>query len=60
MLVVTYGAALAAYIGEVLPSLGVAGVPVVTFEGWAERELRLAIPWLSARSPTTRPSVVSR
>ncbi len=48
MLVVTQGVALAAYIGEVLPSLGVEGVRVVTFRDLAERELRTAIPWLRA------------
>jgi DNA helicase-2/ATP-dependent DNA helicase PcrA len=48
LLVVTYGAALAAYIGEVLPSLGVPGVRVLTFGAWAERELRAVIPWLRA------------
>jgi DNA helicase-2/ATP-dependent DNA helicase PcrA len=48
LLVVTYGAALAAYIGEVLPSLGVSGVRVLTFAAWAARELRAAIPWLRA------------
>ncbi|HSZ82227.1 MAG TPA: ATP-binding domain-containing protein, partial [Polyangia bacterium] len=48
LLVVTYGAALAAYIGEVLPSLGVPGVRVQTYGAWAERELRAAIPWLRA------------
>jgi DNA helicase-2/ATP-dependent DNA helicase PcrA len=45
-LVVTFGSALAAYIGQVLPALGVAGVPVVTFRGWAEKELRRCVPWL--------------
>jgi ATP-dependent DNA helicase UvrD/PcrA len=48
LLVVTYGAALAAYIGEVLPSLGVSGVRVLTYGAWAERELRGVIPWLRA------------
>jgi DNA helicase II / ATP-dependent DNA helicase PcrA len=48
LLVVTYGAALAAYIGEVLPSLGVPGVRVSTFGAWAERELRAVVPWLRA------------
>jgi len=46
MLVVTYGAALAAYIDQVLPSLGIEGVRVMTFRAWAEKELRRAIPWL--------------
>src|SRR6185312_7815844 len=44
--VVTGGAALAAYIGQLLPSLGVAGVPALTFAELAGRELRAAIPWL--------------
>jgi DNA helicase II / ATP-dependent DNA helicase PcrA len=48
LLVVTYGVALAAYIGEVLPSLGIRGVRVLAFGDWASRELRAAIPWLRA------------
>ena len=36
MLVVTYGSALAAYISQVLPALGVHGVAVVTYQpGWS-------------------------
>jgi DNA helicase-2/ATP-dependent DNA helicase PcrA len=46
--VVTGGAALAAYIGQLLPSLGVAGVSVMTFGELAARELRAEIPWLRA------------
>ncbi|HEX2660854.1 MAG TPA: UvrD-helicase domain-containing protein, partial [Polyangia bacterium] len=46
MLVVTYGAALASYIGQVLPALGIEGVRVMTFRDWAEKELKRAIPWL--------------
>jgi DNA helicase-2/ATP-dependent DNA helicase PcrA len=46
--VVTSGAALAAYIGQLLPSLGVAGVQAVTFAELAARELRAEIPWLHA------------
>jgi DNA helicase-2/ATP-dependent DNA helicase PcrA len=46
MVVVTQGTALAAYIGQVLPALGVQGVRVLTFQEWAERELQRAIPWL--------------
>ncbi|HEY4186831.1 MAG TPA: ATP-binding domain-containing protein [Polyangia bacterium] len=46
MLVVTYGAGLAAYIGQVLPSLGIEGVRVLTFSDWAQKELRRAVPWL--------------
>jgi DNA helicase-2/ATP-dependent DNA helicase PcrA len=48
MVVVTQGVALAAYIGELLPSLGIDGVRVTTFRELAERELRAAIPWLRA------------
>jgi len=46
--VVTHGAALAAYIGQVLPSLGVGGVRAGTFSGLAARALRTEIPWLRA------------
>jgi DNA helicase-2/ATP-dependent DNA helicase PcrA len=60
MRVVTYGAALAAYIGQVLPALGVHGVQVVTFPTWAEKELRHAIPWLTVPTEDDAPSVVSR
>jgi DNA helicase-2/ATP-dependent DNA helicase PcrA len=50
--VVTHGAALAAYIGQVLPSLGIEGVRVLTFADLAGRELRAAIPWLRATLAT--------
>jgi DNA helicase-2/ATP-dependent DNA helicase PcrA len=46
--VVTQGTALAAYIGELLPSLGVPGVGVLTYQEWAEKELRRVLPWLHA------------
>ena len=48
MAVVTQGAGLAAYIGQVLPALGLLGVRVLTFQEWAQRELSKAIPWLHA------------
>lgn len=48
MVVVTQGSALAAYIGELLPSLGVPGVAVLTYQQWAEKELRRLLPWLHA------------
>jgi DNA helicase II / ATP-dependent DNA helicase PcrA len=48
MLVVTTGPGLAAYIDQVLPSLGIPGVRVVTFAAWAEKELRAAVPWVKA------------
>jgi DNA helicase-2/ATP-dependent DNA helicase PcrA len=48
MVVVTQGTGLAAYIGQVLPALGLPGVRVVTFDDWASRELHRAVPWLHA------------
>ena len=60
MRVVTSGAALAAYIGQVLPALGVAGVEVVTFGSWAEKELRHAVPWLRVTTDDDAPSVVGK
>jgi DNA helicase-2/ATP-dependent DNA helicase PcrA len=59
-LVVTLGSALAAYIGAVLPALGVPGVPVATFAAWAVKELRRAIPWLEAPIVDDAPPAVSR
>ena len=40
MLVVMFNKALQTYISRVLPELGVRGVPVETFHGWARRILR--------------------
>lgn len=60
MLVVTYGAALAAYMSQVLPALGVEGVPVLTFEGWATRELHRTVPWLNAAVADDSPPAVTR
>jgi DNA helicase-2/ATP-dependent DNA helicase PcrA len=60
LLVITHGAALAAYIGEVLPSLGVRGVRVMTFGDWAGRELRAAVPWLKAEIVDEAPPAVTR
>jgi DNA helicase-2/ATP-dependent DNA helicase PcrA len=42
MLVVMFNKALQTYISRVLPDLGVAGVPVETFHGWALRALKRA------------------
>jgi DNA helicase-2/ATP-dependent DNA helicase PcrA len=60
MLVVTYGSALAAYISEVLPALGVKGVRVATFQSWAQSELARVIPWLKVRIDDDSPPGVSR
>ena len=60
MLVVTYGAALAAYMEQVLPALGTRGVRVMAFATWAEKELRAAIPWLRATITDEAPPAVTR
>jgi DNA helicase-2/ATP-dependent DNA helicase PcrA len=60
MLVVTHGLALAAYIDQVLPALGIAGVRVMTFREWAEKELRAAIPWIRATITEEAPLAVTR
>ncbi len=60
LVVVTMGTALAAYIGEVLPSLGVQGVRVVTFAEWAERELRAVVAWLRPATIDESPPYVTR
>ena len=60
MLVCTHGSALAAYISQVLPALGVEGVPVMTFGAWAQRELVRAIPWLKARIVEEGPASLLR
>ncbi len=60
MIVVTYGAALAHYISQVLPALGVSGVETVTFGKWVERERKRAIPWLTVPVADDAPSVVVR
>ncbi len=58
--VVTSGVALAAYIGQLLPSLGVAGVRVGTFAELAERELRAELSWLRAEVVDQTVAAVTR
>jgi DNA helicase-2/ATP-dependent DNA helicase PcrA len=60
MLVVTFGPGLAAYIAQVLPSLGVEDVKVVTFADWAAKALRLAVPWLEATLVAEPPPLLTR
>ena len=52
--------ALAAYIGQVLPSLGVGGVRAGTFGDLAARALRAEIPWLRAGVVDEAPPAVTR
>lgn len=54
MLVVMFNKALQTYISRVLPELGVPGVPVETFHGWALRQLRqggIQLEWRGEASP---------
>ncbi|MDD5307212.1 MAG: ATP-binding domain-containing protein [Deltaproteobacteria bacterium] len=60
MLVVTYNEALAAYVGKVLPALGLPGVPVTTFERWAQRQRKRHVTGLAVRYSESPPSAVSR
>ncbi|MFO0660651.1 MAG: AAA family ATPase [Polyangiaceae bacterium] len=60
MVVLTYGEALAAYISEVLPALGVKGVKVRTFADWASKLRKQAVPWLRANYAEDTPSAVIR
>jgi DNA helicase-2/ATP-dependent DNA helicase PcrA len=60
MLVVVFNDALARYISHVLPALGVAGVPVTTFNDWA-RKLRVSlIPRMPNTYTDDTPEVVVR
>ncbi|HVY46837.1 MAG TPA: DNA helicase UvrD, partial [Minicystis sp.] len=60
MLVIVGSPALRAYIGEVLPALGIGGVAVETFAGWAKAARQRAFPWLEAPVEESTPSVVTR
>jgi DNA helicase-2/ATP-dependent DNA helicase PcrA len=60
MAVVTYGSALAQYVSQVLPALGVPGTQSIHFVSWAEKELRRAIPWLNCPTADDTPQVVTR
>lgn len=60
MLVIVGSPALRAYIGEVLPALGIGDVMVETFAEWARIARTRAIPWLDAPLEENTPSVVTR
>lgn len=60
MLVIVFNDALVRYIGRVLPALGVAGVPVVTYERWAAKLRRRHLPALPEFATEETPSVVVR
>ena len=61
MLVVVGTPALKAYIGQLLDALGMGGVGIVTFDGWARKMRERSFPWLAKlpREDNT-PAEVSR
>lgn len=60
MLVMVFNEALKRYISRVLPALGVEGVPVTTYEKWAERLRREQIKHLPEAIEEDTPSAVTR
>jgi DNA helicase-2/ATP-dependent DNA helicase PcrA len=58
--VVVYNVALARYISQVLPSLGVEGVKVLTLSEWGQEVRKRAFPKLPSRYSTQTPAVVTR
>ena len=60
MLVVVGSPALRAYIGEMLPSLGLDNLPVETYGEWAEETRKKQYPWLEVEVEDSTPSVVTR
>jgi DNA helicase-2/ATP-dependent DNA helicase PcrA len=60
MLVVVFNDALARYIGQVLPALGIEGVAIRTYEDWASRLRGVHVPRLPSRYSEDTPSEVTR
>jgi DNA helicase-2/ATP-dependent DNA helicase PcrA len=60
MLIIVGSPALRAYIGEILPALGLRGVAVETFREWVSAARQRAFPWLEAPVEENTPSVVTR
>ncbi|HET7541513.1 MAG TPA: 3'-5' exonuclease, partial [Polyangiaceae bacterium] len=60
MLVVVFNDALARYISEVLPALGVGGVPIRTYENWVQKLRQSLFPRLPSRYHDDTPAVVTR
>src|SRR6185295_12616231 len=59
-LVVVPSQALERYVSGVLPALGVRGVPVVTFRGWARATRRKVLPRLPDRYTEETPTTIAR
>jgi DNA helicase II / ATP-dependent DNA helicase PcrA len=60
MLVVVFNQALARYISQVLPALGIAGVAIRTYENWAERARISHLPELPRGYSDETPNAVTR
>src|SRR5262249_23161950 len=60
MIIIVGSPALRAYIGEILPALGLRGVAVETFREWICAARQRAFPWLEAPVEENTPSVVTR
>lgn len=60
MLVVVFNEALVRYIGQVLPSLGLTGVAIRTYQEWAARLRASALPQLPRVYGDDTPAVVTR
>jgi DNA helicase-2/ATP-dependent DNA helicase PcrA len=60
MLVVVFNDALARYISEVLPALGVGGVAIRTYESWVQKLRQSLFPRLPSRYHDDTPAVVTR
>jgi len=60
MLVVVFNEALVRYISQVLPSLGLRGVTIRTYQDWAARLRATSLPRLPRRYSDDTPSVVTR
>ncbi|MFO0617286.1 MAG: ATP-binding domain-containing protein [Polyangiaceae bacterium] len=60
MLVVVGSPALRAYIGEMLPSLGLDNLPVETYAEWAEETRKKQYPWLEVETEDSTPGAVTR
>lgn len=60
MLVVVFNSALVRYISQVLPALGVEGMPIRTYEAWAERVREVQLPSVPNRYSEDTPAAVTR
>jgi len=60
MLVVVGSPALRAYIGEMLPALGIHNLPIETYGDWAKEQRKKHYAWLDAEVEDSTPTVVTR